>query len=213
MINSLLDQQSLSRSVCLIFPIHFLVITRSLVEINLQSSEGSACTCVVTEFRHVDDNHTGPFTIEAEFMSSEEMKDLLGELLTIFRQSRVIRFRLELNTQDQNKCEAQAEKAWETLHSLFSDQPGLTIEHLSEDYEGAHSSLLAQLERWASAGLAHRPGGLDATEYSVIAGDIEECRDTLDMLTGSNSPEGRPAFWPFIKLIRFVSFPRNKYHF
>ncbi|KAJ5547669.1 hypothetical protein N7513_004903 [Penicillium frequentans] len=181
LINSLLDQQSLSRS----------------------SSEGSACTCVVTEFRHVDDNHTGPFTIEAEFMSSEEMKDLLAELLTIFRQFHVTRFCLDLNThEDQIKCKAQAEKAWETLRSLFSDQPGLTMEHLSEDYEGAHSSLLAQLERWAFAGLAHRPGGLDATEYSVIAGDIEECRDTLDMLTGSNSPEGRPALWPFLKLIR-----------
>lgn len=173
-----------------------------------------ACTCVVTEFRHVDDNHTGPFTIEADFMTSEEMKDLLGELLTIFRQFYVTRFCLELKShEEQIKCKSQAEKAWETFRSLFNDQPGLTMEHLSEDYEGAHSSLLAQLERWASAGLAHRPGGLDATEYSVIAGDIEQCRDVLDMLTGSNAREGKPALWPFIKLIRFVNCPRNQYYF
>lgn len=179
-----------------------------------QSSEGVACTCVVTEFRHVDDKHTGPFTIEADFMTSEEMKDLLGELLTIFRQFNVTRFCLELRShEEQIKCKAQAEKAWETLRSLFNGQPDLTMEHLSEDFEGAHSSLLAQLERWAYAGLAHRPGGIDATAYSVIAGDIEECRDTLDMLTGSNASDGRPAFWPFIKLIRFASYPRNQNRF
>jgi hypothetical protein len=172
---------------------------------HVQSSEGAACTCVVTEFRHVDDSHTGPFTIEAEFMTSEEMKELLGELLTTFRQFHVTRFFQELKSQEeQQKCRDEAERAWETFQSLFNDQPGLTMEHLSEDYEGAHSSLLTQLERWASAGLALRPGGLDAVEYSVIAGDIEECRDALDMLTGSNIREGKPALWPFIKLIRFV---------
>ncbi|KAJ5650938.1 uncharacterized protein N7484_004661 [Penicillium longicatenatum] len=181
LINSLLDQKSLSRS----------------------SSEGVACTCVVTEFRHIDDNHTGPYTIEADFMTSEEMKNLLEELLTIFRQCHVPQFFQELKSYDeQTKCQDDAKRVWETFQSLFNDQPGLTMEHLSEDYDGAHFSLLAQLERWASAGLVHRPGGLDATEYSVIAGDIEECRDTLDMLTGSNAREGKPALWPFIKLIR-----------
>ncbi|KAI3192488.1 hypothetical protein CBS147311_9154 [Penicillium roqueforti] len=181
LINSLLDQESLSRS----------------------SREGTACTCVVTEFRHVDENHTGPFTIEADFMTSEEMKGLLGELLTIFRQFHVTRFFQELKSQEeQQKCRDQAGRAWGTFQSLFNKQPGLTMEHLSQDFEDAYLVLLSQLERWASASLALRPGGLDALEYSVVAGDIEECRDILDMLTASNAGNGNPAIWPFIKLIR-----------
>lgn len=166
-----------------------------------------ACTCVVTEFRHVDKKHAGPFTIEAEFMNPEEMKGLLGELLTTFRQFHVLRFFQELKSQEeQQRCRDQAERAWGTIQSLFIEQPGLTMEHLSQDSDEAHSVLLTQLERWASAGVALRPGALDALEYSVVAGCIEECRDILDMLTASNSGNGRPALWPFIKLIRFVTF-------
>ena len=185
--------------------IDFFGEERDFTNLNLQSSEGTACTCVVTEFRHVDDDHTGPFTIEAEFMTSEEMKELLGELLTNFRQFHVTRFFQELKSQqEQQKSRDEAERAWETFQSLFNNQPGLTMVHLSQDYDEAHSALLAQLERWASAGLAQRPGGVDALEYSAIAGNIEECRNILDMLTTSNADNGKSAIWPFIKLIRFV---------
>lgn len=171
----------------------------------IQSSGGTACTCVVTEFRHVDEDHTGPFTVEAQFMTSEEMKELLNELLTMFRQFHVNRFFRDLQSQEeQQKCRGEAVRAWETFESLFNNQPALTMGHLSKDYDGAHSAILAQLERWASAGLALRPGGLDALGYSAIAGDIEECRDILDGLTASNIGNGKPAIWPFIKLIRLV---------
>jgi hypothetical protein len=158
---------------------------------------------VVTEFRHVDEDHTGPFTIEAQFMTSEEMKELLNELLTMFRQFHVNRFFRDLQSQEERqKCRNEAVRAWETLESLFNNQQELTMEHLSKDYDGAHSAILAQLERWASADLALRPGGLDG--YSAIAGDIENCRDILDMLTASNIGNGKPAIWPFIKLIKLV---------
>ncbi|CAI7614861.1 unnamed protein product [Penicillium glandicola] len=196
LINSLLDQQSLSRS-CL------------LIDIKPQSSEGAACTCVVTEFRHVDSNHTGPFTIEAQFMTEQEMKELLDELLSSFRQFHVNSFFRELNTaEEQRKCRDAAERAWETFQSLFSNQPTLTMDFLSADYDGAQSDLLTQLERWAYAGLTLRPGGSDALEYSMIAGDLKECKDSLDLLTTNNMGDGKPALWPFIKLIRvYLSSP------
>lgn len=80
------------------------------------------------------------------------------------------------------------------------------MEYLSEDYDNAHSDIIAQLERWAFASLAVRPGGPDALDYSAVAGDTEECKSILDMLTGGASSTGTPAMWPFIKLIRFVTF-------
>ncbi|KAJ5950769.1 uncharacterized protein N7479_009182 [Penicillium vulpinum] len=187
LINSLLDQQSLARS----------------------SGEGAACTCVVTEFRHVDINHTGPFTIEAQFMTTQEMKELLEELLSSFRDFHITSSFQELKSQEeQHKCRDSADRAWETFQSLFSNQPRLTMEFLSDDSDGAESTLLAELERWAYAGLALRPGGSDALEYSAIAGNLKECKDTLDLLTASSMGDGKPALWPFVKLIRvYLSSP------
>ncbi|KAJ5788562.1 hypothetical protein N7457_003552 [Penicillium paradoxum] len=173
------------------------------------SREGSACTCVVTEFRHTDDNHTGPFRIEAEYMNKEEMTELIDELLVNFRQFYVSSIFRELKTtEEQQNCRDAAAKAWESLQSLFKDQPELTIEFLSDETDGARSDTLAQLEQWASAGLAHRQGGSDALEYSATAGDIEECQSTLDQLAADSSEAGGPALWPFIKLIRvYLSSP------
>ncbi|OQD91133.1 hypothetical protein PENANT_c001G02645 [Penicillium antarcticum] len=180
LINSLLDQK----------------IARS-------SREGSACTCVATEFRHTDDTHTGPFTIEAEFMNTEEMRELLEHLLLDFRKFYVSSIYRELQTtEEQRKCQDAAVKSWETLQSLFKTQPSLTIEFLSDVAEGAHAQILTMLERWAYAGLTNRQGGSDALEYSVIAGDIEECKSILDHLAADNPEGGGPALWPFIKLIR-----------
>lgn len=159
----------------------------------------------MTEFRHTNDEHTGPFTIEAEFMNAEEMRELIHELLLNFRQFYVSSIFRELSTtEEQQKCRDAAAKAWETLQSLFKNQPRLTIEFLSDESENARTDILAQLERWAHAGLARRHGGADALEYSAIAGDIEECQSTLDQLAADDPEGGGPALWPFIKLIRFV---------
>ncbi|KAJ5692624.1 hypothetical protein N7462_002047 [Penicillium macrosclerotiorum] len=172
LINSLLDQGGLSRS----------------------SSDGAACTCVVTEFRHTDDAHTGPFTVEAEFMTTVEMKELLEELLLNFRQFYVSSAYRELQGEEaRRQCRDAAERAWETFQSLFRSQPRLTMDFLSEDKDGAYEAILYELERWAYAGLTHRPGGNDALDYSAIAGDLRECKELLDMLTADHQ-EGDAAY-------------------
>ena len=160
---------------------------------------------MVTEFRHTNQDHTGPFSIEAEFMNREERGNLLEHLLLDFRKYYVSSIYRELQTiEEQRKCHDAAVKSWETLHSLFKTQPRLTIEFLSDESEGAHSEILALLEGWAYAGLINRQGGSDALEYSVIASDIEECKSVLDHLAADNPEGGGPALWPFIKLIRFA---------
>ncbi|KAJ5726029.1 uncharacterized protein N7483_007386, partial [Penicillium malachiteum] len=187
LINSLLDQRGLSRS----------------------SSDGAACTCVVTEFRHIDETHTGPFTIEAEFMSTGEMKELLEELLLSFREWFVPSARQEIESEAaRQECQRAAERAWETFRSLFKSQPGLTIGFLSDDQHGADETILHQLERWAYAGLTHRPGGAQAVDYSATASDVLDCQDLLDILTADHQGNELPALWPFIKIIRvYLSSP------
>lgn len=51
----------------------------------LQNDDGFACTCVVVEYRAVDDQHTRPYTIEAELMDMNEMRELLWQLLQSVR--------------------------------------------------------------------------------------------------------------------------------
>lgn len=160
---------------------------------------------MVTEFRHTDEAHTGPFTIEAEFMTTVEMKELLEELLLNFRQFYVPSAYRELQGEEaRQQCRDAAERAWETFQSLFRSQPRLTMDFLSEDRDEAYDEILYELERWAYAGLTHRPGGTDALDYSAVAGDLRECKDLLDTLTADHQGDGNPALWPFVKLIRSV---------
>ncbi|KAL1967746.1 hypothetical protein VTN77DRAFT_3003 [Rasamsonia byssochlamydoides] len=180
LINSLLDQEGLARS----------------------SGDGAACTCVVTEFRNVDQNHQHPFTIEVDYMNENEVKELLEELLRSFRQYYTDAYREVTDVEEQQQIRETSTRAWETLHSLFRNQPGLTHEYLSDEADGAEAAILRHLEEWAKAGFIHRPGGADALQYSVTANDLDECRDLLDALTTDPPNEDRPAIWPFIKLIR-----------
>jgi hypothetical protein len=46
--------------------------------------------------------------------------------------------------------------------------------------------------------------GTDALEFSVVAGDLKECTECLDILTAESRDDDSPALWPFIKLIRYV---------
>lgn len=137
-------------------------------------------------------------------MNTEEMKELLEELLQSVRRFNTNSLYQQLgSTEERQKCRETADRAWETLESLFKDEPELSLEYVSRDEEGAETAILAQLERWALIGLAHRPGGSNSLQYSVISGDIDECKHQLDTLTADSPGSNRPALWPFIKLIRF----------
>lgn len=160
---------------------------------------------MVTEFRHTDDTHTGPFTIEAEFMTPAEMKELLEELLLNYRQEHVASAYLEVRGAEAlEQRQKSAATAWKTFRSLFAHQPRLTEEYLSEDRNEAFDEILNSLERWAYAGLTNRPGGADATDFSAIAGDARECKDLLDMLMADLPGDVSPAIWPFIKIVRYA---------
>lgn len=159
---------------------------------------------MVTEFRHSGNDHDR-YTIEAEFMSSDEVKELLEELLQNVRQFHTDSLYQQLRSaEEQASCREKSDRAWEALESLFKNEPEMSLEYLSRDEEGAELAILNQLERWALLGSAHRPGGPNNLEYEVKCACLDECKQQLDILT-ADSPEGnRPALWPFIKLIRYI---------
>ncbi|KAF9893535.1 hypothetical protein FE257_010847 [Aspergillus nanangensis] len=181
LINSLLDQNDIARS----------------------SGDGAACTTVVTEFRHVNETHPNRYTIEADFMDTEEVKELLEELLRSFRQFYTGAY-TEVSTPDeQERVRAVATRAQHTLTSLFPNHPEIDHDFLLREEANAEVDILETLQNCAMDNLDYRPGGRDALHHVVVAQDSEDCMVELDKLTTDPTDVTRPAIWPFVKLIRW----------
>ncbi|KAJ0426006.1 hypothetical protein BJY00DRAFT_272728 [Aspergillus carlsbadensis] len=181
LINSLLDCDGLART----------------------SASGVACTSVVTEFRHIDETHQSPFTVEADFMNMAEMNDLLKEILRAYRMHLTIS---EVSDQEDpggmDRIRSLSTRAWETLKSLFPDEADMTEQFLSNEAPGAQERILGCLTEWALAGLDRRPGGPNALNLTLMADNIQDCKENLDVLTVTPREAGAPTIWPFVKLIR-----------
>ncbi|PTU21875.1 hypothetical protein P175DRAFT_0436233 [Aspergillus ochraceoroseus IBT 24754] len=180
LVNALLDQSGLSRS----------------------SGNGTACTSVVTEFRNVDERHQRPYTVEADFMGTDEIRELLRELVRCFRRVHTEARSEIVGGNEWDLAQSSSVRAWAALEALFSSEPGFSEEFLSNEEPDAENIILTQLKEWIQDVLSHKPGGPDAIQYSFTAQDAHECKDSLDMLTmGPYHPGGR-AIWPFVKMIR-----------
>ncbi|CEO60698.1 hypothetical protein PMG11_05280 [Penicillium brasilianum] len=182
-INSILDQRGLARS----------------------SGASAACTSVPMEYRYVDEAHPDAYTIEAEFMKEAEVNELLEELLRSIRRAAVPTERSIIAEENWPQYEAIGKMSHETIQAIFRDRPDLTIEYLAR---GAEDEILQELKQLAMDRLTFRPGGLSSLNYSVVAGDLERCKDELDRLTSDSEDNNEHALWPFIKLIRvFLELP------
>ncbi|KAL3441007.1 hypothetical protein BJX65DRAFT_289514 [Aspergillus insuetus] len=179
-INSILDQEGLARS----------------------SGDGAACTTVVTEFRSVDHDHPNNYTIEADFMDNVEIVELLEELLSAVRKYYTGAYREVSEPEEQENIRGTARRAWETLLSLFPDQPELDLDFVSQEGENMVEPIISRLVEWAVVQQDSRPGGRNSLQYSVVANHADECMEQLDNLTANCRDRSKPAWWPFIKLIR-----------
>ncbi|KAJ5974022.1 hypothetical protein N7481_011232 [Penicillium waksmanii] len=158
------------------------------------SGSGSACTSVPTEYRYIDEKHPRAYTIEAEFMGENEVNGLLEELLQSIRRAAI--------PTDRNIV------AGESWAEQFSNWPDLTIEFFARPGAETEIEILQGLKALALDRLTFRPGGSSSLQYTVVADDLESCKDTLDSLTDSLEDSNTPALWPFIKLIRLQGIPR-----
>ncbi|KAJ5731564.1 uncharacterized protein N7483_006072 [Penicillium malachiteum] len=186
-INSLLDQTELTRS----------------------NGDGAACTSVVTEFRSTDITHPDPYTIEIEFMESEEIKELLEELLRNFHAFHCPSIYSQVPSDGRENVKLAAERAWQTLESLFYYREELTYEFLSEDNEESEDksekiwdAIIKTLETWTNEALAQRSDQIQGLVMAVTTDGLQGCRDYLDYLMASSHENGDLVLWPFINLIR-----------
>lgn len=203
----------------------------------------------MVEYRAVDNQHTRPYTIEAELMSLDEMRELLSQLL---QSVRLYYFKVERvanppkghgkgdETDNGSDCTdtddaegtndpgdeteqlAEQEKlqyqkanitALQAFDALFKGQDKLTQEFLVRDDDpDSEFEILETLVQKAANGLSSRTEWPNSTRHITISDNLDECRRNLDLLTTSPKTE-KPAIWPFIKLIRFVSHnTRGKRH-
>ncbi|KAJ5557173.1 hypothetical protein N7494_001088 [Penicillium frequentans] len=181
LINSLLDQPNIARA----------------------SASGTACTSVVIEFRYVSNSNPQPYTLEAFFMNSEEIRELLEELLRSFRLYHCESSFNDIGSIDEKESLMDAaDRAEGTLKSLFESQPDWGLDFLRDESEGAEKTILVKLEGWALAEVSRRPGSHDSLVYTVISDDLKGCIEQLDYLAADSHTGGGPVFWPFTKLLR-----------
>ncbi|PYH72821.1 uncharacterized protein BO88DRAFT_358796 [Aspergillus vadensis CBS 113365] len=180
LINSLLDQEGLARS----------------------SGDGAACTTVVTEFRSVNDTYPENYTVVADFMDNDEIRELLEELLSSIRKYYTEAFREVRTSEEQENIIVAAKRAWDTLKSLFPHERNLDIDFLAQEGDEAVAAIMRTLLEWAMAGLDTRPGGRDNLQYTVVSHHADQCMKHLDRLMANDDDGNNPALWPFVKLVR-----------
>ncbi|KAI0467376.1 hypothetical protein F4859DRAFT_494186 [Xylaria cf. heliscus] len=167
LLNSLLDDQDLARS----------------------SNSGGACTCVVTEFHHHQDEN---FTVEVDRFSETELMPQLEDLLRDYRHFRLNRDSME--SHELADFEKRAKLASDTFQALFHDHfvgRNILVEEI-------YSKALSTLRSWVQ--------GFDQSiiqqEYSGL--NLNECSALLTELT-SDTASSTATIWPWVKKIKVYS--------
>lgn len=157
---------------------------------------------VITEYRFRPAHHNEPFGVEIEYSTTDDVRELIEELLRSFRASHIPAFQDVHDSEERRDIRHRSEKAWHTLHSMFRNQPIFTREFILEYSDDAEVPLIRLLQQWASEFLHRRPGGARVRDWSATAFNIDECTDKLAAFTADPIDEGTPALWPFVKVVR-----------
>ncbi|RYC53741.1 hypothetical protein CHU98_g12467 [Xylaria longipes] len=158
LLNSLLDYRDLARS----------------------SNSGGACTCVVTEFHHHEDEE---FAIAVERFSESELMPQLKDLLRDYRHFHLNRGSLE--SHELADFEKRAKLASDTFQALFR---GLFVGG-NTLIEGTESKALLTLKSWV------RDFDQSMIQQERFGLNLNECSALLMELT-SDAPSCTATIWP-----------------
>ncbi|KAI0448932.1 hypothetical protein F5B21DRAFT_520908 [Xylaria acuta] len=164
LLNSLLDYRDLARS----------------------SNSGGACTCVVTEFHHHEDEK---FAIIVERFSETELMPQLEDLLRDYRHFHLDRDSFE--SHELTDLEKRAKLASDTFQALFHGR-FVGRNTLIEDTE---SKALSTLKSWVQ--------GFDQSmiQQEHFGLNLNECSALLTELT-SDVPSRTATLWPWVKKVK-----------
>ncbi|RKK19393.1 hypothetical protein BFJ65_g6115 [Fusarium oxysporum f. sp. cepae] len=155
---------------------------------------GSACTSVVTEYRQKKAGHTAPITIDVEYLSAPEIRDMIQELLWSYRQLYLPGVESdETSEQDYNRYMRESEQAWSALHAAFKHKRQFTKKFAQDMSNGALERITGQLIEWAQE-IEWPAGGVDGF-WTSTAQTADECVEHTKLFM-------QDKFWPFTKIIR-----------
>lgn len=137
-------------------------------------------------------------------MTAEEIQELIEELLRTFRLYYLSSFQEIISASEKKTIRMRSEKAWNTLHSMFRNQPLFTKSFLLDYPAEGDASLLNILQLSAASFLAGRPGGCESRMWSAAAFNVDECTDKMDAFLRDPLDANTPALWPFIRVVRYV---------
>lgn len=138
-------------------------------------------------------------------MDEDEICELLEELLSSIRKYYTEAFREVRTSEEQENIKVAAQRAWDTLRSLFPHEQELDIDFLAQEGDEAVATIMTALLQWAMSGLDNRPGGRDNLQYTVVSSHADQCMKHLDRLMANDGDGENPALWPFVKLIRYIT--------
>lgn len=158
------------------------------------SDIGSACTSVVTEYRQKKADHAALITIEVEYLSTFEIRDLIEELLWSYRQLFLPSVESEeTSEQDYNRFMRESEQAWSALHAAFKHKRQFTQTFAQDMSDGALERITEQLVQWAVE-IEWPTSGRDGF-WTSTAETADECVEKTKLFM-------QDRFWPFTKIIR-----------
>ncbi|EFQ96945.1 hypothetical protein MGYG_08870 [Nannizzia gypsea CBS 118893] len=156
---------------------------------------GAACTPVVTEYRKLTIDQSGPIAIEIEYLSADEIDKLIGELIWNYRQPFLPMAQGNgLTDAEYVQCQRESDQAWSALEAAFKHQSQFKEEFLSDMSDGALERVTERLTLWARD--IPWPEGDDGTgKWSSSAQSVEECYEKTKAFM-------EDRLWPFTKIIR-----------
>ncbi|MCJ1245077.1 hypothetical protein MMC30_002278 [Trapelia coarctata] len=171
LINSLLDQREIART----------------------DDNGSAVTAYVTEYRYKKTSHIAAFTIEAEFLTSDEIDLELKELLYDYRAAFRDGLTEETSLREYEEVIKRSDIALSTFRSIFSAHATVSEDFLRDTTPGAFEAILGHLQSLVSS--LTWPEGVINGKWTAAANSPDEYREEIGRL----SQEG---LFPLIKIVR-----------
>jgi hypothetical protein len=191
LINSLLDKEDLARSVS------GDVSVFAPTNITKQNNNGSACTCVATEYHY---HERDDYAVEAEIFSMDDLKKQYEDMLRVYQQAQSPPAEIQGDELANLRRRAKiAEDTFEaSFEGRFKQRPGLLTLPVNQAVE--------TMLQWASQLLPqHRAD--QTSRISEIYSDIATCSVRIRELTSEvreMETLGPKIPWPFVRKLRYV---------
>lgn len=174
---------------------------------------GSACTCVITEYRQASQTQVQLFHAEIELFSMEEIRTMLRGHLEAYYE---YHFNLqdEISKDELEIAELDAGTALKVFQALFADREEFRGQDRAQDYlrtaeSSSDMTIISDFMVWM-VNLISQIGGDDGTVYRS-SDTTEDLGFKLESFVGMNpilenengeTLEALPSLWPIVKIVR-----------